>query len=186
MCLLTEQGDALLADFGIARALAGSATETGLTATGLAIGTPQYMSPEQASGERTLDARSDVYSLGALLYEMLAGEPPFTGPTAQAVIAKMLSSAPPSVRGVRPAVPASVDAAIQRALAPVPADRWPSAGEFANALETAERTAAGAGFRAEAGPADTGGGDGAGARISHWYRSAVRMALACGQWGGAF
>jgi serine/threonine protein kinase/tetratricopeptide (TPR) repeat protein len=140
--LLTEQGDALLADFGIARALSGNATQTGLTATGLAVGTPQYMSPEQASGERTLDARSDVYSLGALLYEMLAGEPPFTGPTAQAVIAKMLSSAPPSVRGVRPAVPASVDAAIQRALAPVPADRWPSAGEFANALETAERTAA--------------------------------------------
>ena len=140
--LLTGQGDALLADFGIARALSGSATDTGLTATGLAIGTPQYMSPEQASGERTLDARSDVYSLGALLYEMLAGEPPFTGPSAQAVIAKMLSSAPPSVRGVRPAVSPSVDAAIQRALAPVPADRWPSAGEFASALETAERTAA--------------------------------------------
>jgi TolB-like protein/tRNA A-37 threonylcarbamoyl transferase component Bud32 len=140
--LLTGQGDALLADFGIARALSANASDTGLTATGLAVGTPQYMSPEQASGERTLDARSDVYSLGALLYEMLAGEPPFTGPSAQAVIAKMLSSAPPSVRGVRPTVSASVDAAIQRALAPVPADRWPSATEFAHALEVAERTAA--------------------------------------------
>ena len=140
--LLTGQGDALLADFGIARALSASATDTGLTATGLAVGTPQYMSPEQASGERTLDVRSDVYSLGALLYEMLAGEPPFTGPSAQAVIAKMLSSAPPSVRGVRPAVSANVDAAIQRALAPVPADRWPSASEFAHTLDVAERTAA--------------------------------------------
>jgi eukaryotic-like serine/threonine-protein kinase len=138
--LLTQQGDALLADFGIARALSANANDTGLTATGLAVGTPQYMSPEQASGERTLDARSDVYSLGALLYEMLAGEPPFTGPSAQAVIAKMLSSAPPSVRGVRPAVSPNIDAAIQRALAPVPADRWPSASEFAHALEAAERT----------------------------------------------
>jgi serine/threonine-protein kinase len=132
--LLTQQGDALLADFGIARALSANANDTGLTATGLAVGTPQYMSPEQASGERTLDARSDVYSLGALLYEMLAGEPPFTGPSAQAVIAKMLSSAPPSVRGVRPAVSPSIDTAIQRALAPVQADRWPSASEFAHAL----------------------------------------------------
>jgi serine/threonine protein kinase/tetratricopeptide (TPR) repeat protein len=140
--LLTEQGDALLADFGIARALSATVTDTGLTATGLAVGTPQYMSPEQASGERTLDARSDVYSLGALLYEMLAGETPFTGPSAQAVIAKMLSSAAPSVRSVRPAVSPSVDAAIQRALAPVPADRWPNAGEFSSGLEAAERTAA--------------------------------------------
>ena len=144
--LVTRQGDALLADFGIARALAvgGAASEPGgssLTGTGLTVGTPQYMSPEQASGERELTARSDIYSLGAVVYEMLAGEPPFTGPTPQAVIAKMLSSEPPSVRRSRPAVPEAVDAAVRKALAPVPADRWASAGGFAAAVDAAERTA---------------------------------------------
>jgi TolB-like protein len=140
--LLTQQGEALLADFGIARALGTDAGTpvTALTQTGVVVGTVQYMSPEQASGERTLDGATDVYALGAVLYEVLAGEPPFTGPTAQAVIAKMLSSDPPSVRRARPAIPESVDAVIQRALAPVPADRWPSAGEFARAIAAAERT----------------------------------------------
>ena len=91
--LLTRDGSTLVADFGIARALAGA--DDRLTETGLAIGTPAYMSPEQAAGDKTLDARTDVYSLGAVLYEMLAGEPPFTGPTAQAIIAKRFSGEVP-------------------------------------------------------------------------------------------
>ena len=145
--LLTSQGDALLAEFGIARALAGGTTPAqgatgGLTVTGLAVGTPQYMSPEQASGERNLTTRSDIYALGAVCYEMLAGEPPFTGPTLQAVIARMMSSDAPSVRRLRPSVPEAVDVALRKALAPVPAARWATAGEFARALNVGDRAAA--------------------------------------------
>jgi serine/threonine-protein kinase len=130
--LLTKDGSTLVADFGIARSLAGGDRQ--LTETGLAIGTPAYMSPEQASGEHDVTARTDIYSLGAVLYEMLAGEPPFTGPTAQAVIAKRFSGDVPSVRKSRPAIPEPVDRAITRALAPVPADRWSTAAELARAL----------------------------------------------------
>jgi serine/threonine-protein kinase len=130
--LLTQDGSTLVADFGIARALGG---EGGLTETGMAVGTPAYMSPEQASAERSVDARTDVYSLGAVVYEMLAGEPPYTGPTAQAVIMKRFSEPVPSVRRVRPSVPEAVDAAIQRALAAVPGDRFATAAEFARALQ---------------------------------------------------
>ena len=118
--LLTADGSTLVADFGIARALAGA--DDRLTETGLAVGTPAYMSPEQAAGDKSLDPRTDVYSLGAVLYEMLAGEPPFTGPTAQAVIAKRFSGEVPRVRQARPSVPEHVDAAVARALAPVAAD----------------------------------------------------------------
>jgi serine/threonine-protein kinase len=141
--ILLSDGQALVADFGIARALGedGAGITRGLTATGMTVGTPQYMSPEQASAEPTLDARTDVYSLGAVLYEMLAGEPPFTGPTAQAIIAKMMSGEPPSVRRARPAVSAALDAALRRALAPAPADRYASAAAFAAALDGAERAA---------------------------------------------
>ena len=96
-----------------------SGGDDGLTQTGLAIGTPAYMSPEQAAGDKALDARTDIYSLASVLYEMLAGEPPFTGPTAQAIIAKRLTEPVPSVRAARPDVPAAVDQAIRRALAPV-------------------------------------------------------------------
>ncbi|MDB4910699.1 MAG: protein kinase [Gemmatimonadetes bacterium] len=139
--LLTKRGDALLADFGIARALgADTSAGGGLTQTGLAVGTPQYMSPEQASGERDLGSRSDIYTLGAVCYEMLAGEPPFTAPNTQAMIAKMMTSDAPSVRVLRPSVPQAVDAVLQKALARVPADRWATAGELGHALETAERT----------------------------------------------
>ncbi|MFI5250359.1 MAG: protein kinase [Gemmatimonadales bacterium] len=140
--LLTEDGSTLVADFGIARVLDDAPPGTGeaLTATGMVVGTPQYMSPEQAAGERNVGPRSDVYSLGAVTYEMLAGEPPFTGPTTQAIIAKMLSGEPPSVRRSRPAVPESVDLAIRRALSPVPADRFPSALDFARTLASAERS----------------------------------------------
>ena len=130
--LLTAEGDTLVADFGIARALA--VTDSRLTETGMAVGTPAYMSPEQAAGDRTVDARTDVYSLGAVLFEMLAGEPPFTGATAQAVIAKRFSGAVPSVRQVRTSVPENVEHAVTRALAPVAADRWATAAEFARAL----------------------------------------------------
>src|SRR5579871_17822 len=115
--LLTER-HALVADFGIARGLNPNTREHSLTGTGLALGTPGYMSPEQASGEASLDARTDVYSLGTVLYEMLAGEPPFTGPNTQAVVAQMLASEPPSVRKMRPQVPVAVDIALRTALAP--------------------------------------------------------------------
>jgi eukaryotic-like serine/threonine-protein kinase len=131
--ILLSDGQALIADFGLAKAL-GDAGEH-LTATGLAIGTPAYMSPEQAMGDRFLDARTDVYALGTVLYEMLVGEPPFTGPTAQAVIAKRLCGDVPGLRTVRPTVPVSVEQAVMRALAPVKADRISTAAEFARALE---------------------------------------------------
>src|SRR6185436_9467016 len=131
--LLTRDGNTLVADFGIARALGGGGDEH-LTETGLAIGTPAYMSPEQAAGDRGVDARTDVYALAAVLYEMLAGEPPYTGATTQAMLVKRLTEPVPSVRKLRPTVPESVDGAIRRALAPVPADRFGSAAEFARAL----------------------------------------------------
>ena len=130
--LLTAEGHTLVADFGIARALGG---DERLTQTGMSVGTPAYMSPEQASGDKTIDARTDVYSLGAVLYEMLAGEPPFTGPTAQAIIMKRFTEPVPSVRRGRSSVPEGVDQAIQRALAPVPADRFATAAEFARAIQ---------------------------------------------------
>ncbi len=131
--LLTADGSTLVADFGIARTL--SAGNDRLTETGLTMGTPAYMSPEQSAGDRHLDARTDVYSLATVLYEMLAGEPPFTGATAQTVIAKRLSGDVPRVRHVRPSVPESVEQAVTRALAPLAADRFVSAAEFADALQ---------------------------------------------------
>jgi serine/threonine-protein kinase len=129
--LLTRDGNTLVADFGVARALVG---EEGLTQTGLTVGTPAYMSPEQAAGERQLDARSDLYSLGCVLYEMLSGEPPFTGASAQAIMAKRFSTSPTPIRVTRPEVPAEVDDVVQRALARTPADRFASAGDMAQAL----------------------------------------------------
>ncbi len=138
--LLTTDGQALVADFGIARALGPSGDET-LTDAGTAVGTPAYMSPEQAAGERSLDARTDTYSLAAVLYEMLAGEPPFTGPTAQAVIAKRLSSEAPSVRRSRPTVSDGTESAIRKALSVVPADRFGTTGEFVKSLDTVRASA---------------------------------------------
>jgi eukaryotic-like serine/threonine-protein kinase len=131
--LITRDGHTLVADFGIARSLA--ASEEKLTETGLAIGTPAYMSPEQAAGDRGLDARTDQYSLATVLYELLAGEAPFTGATAQAVVAKRLSGEIPRVRQVRPSVPEEVERAITRALAPVAADRYATTSQFAQALQ---------------------------------------------------
>ena len=131
--ILLASGAAVVADFGIARAV----TEAGggrLTETGLSLGTPQYMSPEQAMAERDLDARSDIYALGCVVYEMLVGEPPYTGPTTQSIVAKLLTESPRSIRGGRPTVPEHVDAAVQKALAKLPADRFRGALEFADAL----------------------------------------------------
>src|SRR5207302_8491565 len=116
-----------------ARAITG-AGGTELTQTGIAVGTPAYMSPEQASGERDLDGRSDIYALGCVLYEMLAGEPPFTGPTPQAIVARALTESPRPLQVVRETVPAAIAAAIRKAMARVPADRFATAGQFAEAL----------------------------------------------------
>jgi eukaryotic-like serine/threonine-protein kinase len=131
--ILLSGGHARVADFGLAKAVSVAGGEQ-LTGTGLVVGTPAYMSPEQAAADRGLDPRTDVYSLGCVLYEMLAGEPPFTGPTAQAIIAKRLGGEVPGVRRTRPAVPEVVERAITKALAPLPADRWSSASDFAHAL----------------------------------------------------
>ncbi|HSR15852.1 MAG TPA: protein kinase [Gemmatimonadales bacterium] len=131
--ILLPDGQPMVADFGIALAVS-QAGGTRLTETGLSVGTPHYMSPEQAMGDRELDARSDVYSLGAMLYEMLVGEPPFTGPTAQAIVAKVITEKAPMVTAHRDTVPAHVAQAIRRALAKLPADRIGSAAQFAEAL----------------------------------------------------
>ena len=131
--ILLSGEQAVVADFGIARALSAAGAER-LTETGLALGTPHYMSPEQASGDPFVDGRADVYALACVLYEMLAGEPPYTGPTAQAVIAKRMLEPIPRIRSVRESVPWELETAITRALAKSPADRYPTAREFADAL----------------------------------------------------
>jgi TolB-like protein/tetratricopeptide (TPR) repeat protein len=136
--ILLSGGHVRVADFGIARALEAAGGER-LTGTGVTVGTPAYMSPEQAAGAMKLDGRSDVYSLGCVLYELLAGEPPFTGSTPQAVIGRRFVEPPPPVRRVREAVPAGVEAALTQALAREPADRFQTAAEFAQALTSAVR-----------------------------------------------
>jgi eukaryotic-like serine/threonine-protein kinase len=134
--VLLHDGSAVVADFGIALAVQQAGGQR-MTQTGLSLGTPQYMSPEQAMGERAIDARTDVYSLGALTYEMLAGEPPFTGPTVQAIVAKVLSSEPVSITSLRKSVPATIAEAVHAALEKLPADRCESAKAFADALADA-------------------------------------------------
>jgi tRNA A-37 threonylcarbamoyl transferase component Bud32 len=137
-------------DFGIARAIIESGVDR-LTSTGVGIGTPAYMSPEQALGDRNLDARSDVYSLGCVVYEMIAGIPPFVGPTSQAIISRRFAAPPPPLSHVRDSVPEEVEDAVQRALARSPADRWSTVAEFGAALEACStETATGAGRRARA------------------------------------
>ena len=131
--ILLSDGHAVVADFGIARAVTAAGGEK-LTQTGMAVGTPEYMSPEQASGMENLDPRTDIYSLACVLYELLAGENPYAGPTALAIIAKKMADPIPSVRRVRSAVPEAVDTAIMRALEKVPADRFRSAEQFVSAL----------------------------------------------------
>ncbi len=134
--ILMSGGQPVVSDFGIARAVDTAGTER-LTETGLAIGTPAYMSPEQAAGDRSLDGRSDIYSLGCMAYEMLGGEPPFTGPTPQAVLARHSVDAVPRLRTLRPTVSAKAERAIEKALAKVPADRFSTARQFAAELAIA-------------------------------------------------
>ncbi len=133
--ILLQGAHASVADFGIALAVQQAGGQR-MTQTGLSLGTPQYMSPEQALGERTIDARSDIYALAAVTYEMLVGEAPFTGPTVQAILARVMSEEPRSLVVQRKAIPDHVDDAVMRGLEKLPADRWPSAREFATALET--------------------------------------------------
>jgi serine/threonine-protein kinase len=134
--ILLSGGHAVVADFGIARALSATGAQR-LTETGLALGTPHYMSPEQAAGDPLVDGRADLYALGCVLYEMLAGEPPYTGPTAQAIIAKRMVDPVPRIRTVRESIPEELERAITRALAKVPADRYETAAEFARAVARA-------------------------------------------------
>ncbi|MEO8140490.1 MAG: protein kinase [Gemmatimonadota bacterium] len=131
--ILLQSGHAIVADFGIARALRVAGTER-ITQTGMAVGTPAYMSPEQSAGERDLDGRSDLYALASVLYEMLAGEPPFTGVTMDAILVQRFTRQPPRVSAKRSSVPRAVDAALYTAMARAPEDRFPTVERFAAAL----------------------------------------------------
>jgi serine/threonine protein kinase len=131
--ILLQDGQALVADFGIALAMTDDGS-TRMTEAGISLGTPHYMSPEQASGSREITPRSDVYAIGALTYEMLVGEPPFTGPTAQSILARILTEKPAGLSDRRETVPVGVERAVLTALQRLPADRYSSAGEFSSAL----------------------------------------------------
>ena len=146
--ILLHEGQPLIADFGIALAVS-RAGGSRITQTGLSLGTPQYMSPEQATADRTVDGRTDIYSLGAITYEMLAGDPPHVASTSQAVLAKVLTERPARVRISRPSTPPHVDDAIAKALEKLPADRFATAREFALALEGRSGAAPGAALPAE-------------------------------------
>ncbi len=164
--ILLHDGRALVADFGIALA-ASKAGSTRMTETGMSLGTPHYMSPEQAMGERDITARSDVYALGCVLYEMLTGEPPFTGATAQAIVARVLTEHPRPMLPQRHTIPPQVEAAVLTSLEKLPADRFSTAAEFAAALaDTGYASRATVATAAAAGPA-----------IARWRR---RFALAAG------
>ena len=138
--ILLHDGQPMVSDFGIALAIS-NAGGSRITQTGMSLGTPEYMSPEQATGTEGVDARSDQYSLAAVLYEMLGGEPPHTAATVQALIARVLTERPRPVRATRDAVPVHVERSLQKALAKLPADRFQSAAQFAEALEHPELTA---------------------------------------------
>ncbi len=150
--VLLQSGRAVVADFGIALAVQ-SAGGSRMTQTGMSLGTPQYMAPEQAMGERNVDARADLYALGAVTYEMLAGEPPFTGPTAQAIVAKVMTERSRPLRAVRDTVPESVERAVSVALEKLPADRFATANEFAAALTSMTTSAATRGIGTTTNPA---------------------------------
>jgi serine/threonine-protein kinase len=140
--ILLEAGHAVVADFGIAKAIASAGDATALTLTGMSVGTPSYMSPEQAAGDPTVDGRSDLYSLGCVLYEMLAGVPPFTGPTVESLVRQHITAPAPPVTQFRPTVPVTVADAIGRALAKNPADRFNPVDQFGTALQLRTSTAA--------------------------------------------
>jgi eukaryotic-like serine/threonine-protein kinase len=177
--ILLQDGQPVVSDFGIALAVT-NAGGTRVTQTGLSLGTPQYMSPEQATGDRVIDARSDIYSLAAVLYEMLTGEPPHTGATVQAIIARVLTDRVRSVRASREMVPENVDAAIQRGLAKLPADRFATAKEFAEALQDPRFTlpvaATTTGVATVSSPASVGRGRAA--KLVPWVIAAASLAVA--------
>ena len=155
--ILLSAGEAVVADFGIARAISVAGADT-LTQTGLVVGTPAYMSPEQVSGETHIDGRADVYALGCVLYEMLAGEPPFTGTSMQAITAKKLSDPVPRLTTVRSSVPPAVEQIIKKALAPIPADRHVTAAEFTEEIN-----------RSRAGPPSVAGPQASTLRVTGLY-----------------
>ena len=161
--ILLQDGQAIVADFGIARAFAAGVVDAGTSETIPAIGTPAYMSPEQATGSGRLDGRSDVYALGCVVYEMVTGQPPFTGPTAQAILEQHSAAPVPSLRTARPDAPLQLEQAITRALQKSPADRFATAGEFVEAVDFA---VAGSGTRP------------AGKRALRWAVIAIVMSLA--------
>jgi serine/threonine-protein kinase len=177
--ILLHDGSALVADFGIALAASRSDSGSRLTETGMSLGTPHYMSPEQAMGEREITAKSDVYALGCVVYEMLSGEPPFTGPTAQAIVARVMMEQPRSLTLQRHSIPPHVEAAVNRALEKLPADRFASAAQFAEALTRPELTVPATQARVTArAPVAT--------RWSGYFRLAVGTAavsLALAAWG---
>ena len=156
--VLFQDGQAVLADFGIALPHRNDDTHSRMTEAGISLGTPHYMSPEQAAGQRDVDPRSDIYALGVVLYEMLAGQPPFTGATVQTVLKKVLSEEPRPLTEHRKTIPHHVDAAVGRALEKLPADRWQTAAQFAEAL--------------------TGVGARSGARPAAWGRTALPWVVA--------
>lgn len=137
--ILLEEGHAVIADFGIAKAISAAGGEN-LTATGLAVGTPTYMSPEQAIGSGDIDSRSDIYSLACVIYEMFAGQAPFIGPTAESIISQHLTSDPPEVTKIRSAIPVDITDVLTRAMEKAPADRYQSASQFNEALITASHS----------------------------------------------
>jgi serine/threonine protein kinase/tetratricopeptide (TPR) repeat protein len=140
--ILLQEGEPVVADFGVATAISAAGGDSiFITDRGFAVGTPAYMSPEQASAERDLDGRSDIYSLGCVLFEMLAGKPPFTGSSARATMARHAIEAPPLIRSLRPTVTPAVEQALQRALAKTPADRFATMAEFCDALLAPPRPA---------------------------------------------
>jgi eukaryotic-like serine/threonine-protein kinase len=139
--ILIEGDHAVVADFGIAKAVAAAGSNSSLTSTGISIGTPAYMSPEQATADRDVDGRSDLYSLACVLYEMLAGQPPFTGATVEALVRQHVMAPPPPVTQFRPAVPPAVNDALMRALAKAPADRFNPVGQFSTAIRQSAVTA---------------------------------------------
>jgi serine/threonine-protein kinase len=172
--IMLQEGRAIVTDFGIALAVSAAGGDR-ITETGLSLGTPHYMSPEQATGDREIDARSDVYSLGAVLYEMLAGDPPHNGSTAQAIIAKVVTEDARPVSDLRNTVPPHVDAAVSKALGRLPADRFATAGQFIEALE---RPGAATEVRRAAGARDrTGVGKWLGIAVAAWAIVATIVAV---------
>jgi Tol biopolymer transport system component len=179
--ILLHDGSALVADFGIALA-ASKASGARMTETGMSLGTPHYMSPEQAMGEREITPRSDVYALGAVLYEMLTGEPPFTGHTAQAVVARVLTESPRPLGTQRHTIPRHVEAAVLTALEKLPADRFATAAEFAEALKD-KSYASTVSLPASAAPAAAPGAGARPGRLTLALAAVAAVATAAALWG---